>query len=201
MKISGVDKGISTYKTYISEFGFQWIQVRPIFWPDHHYRARGKCSNASYSESTGETLLVISKLSCVRLFSMTHIYVALTPWPLLRVIRGHMRSNAFFVYNIWWNRDRSVRLVPKVFSRRDALTDMQHDLSRSRRDLDLRSNFDLDLSRSTCICFDASWQEEHDGVRIIPIAFLVQKLFAKKRFLSKTSILTFLDLFSELSWL
>ena len=74
------------------------------------------------------------------------------------------------------------------FSRRDASIDMQHNLSRSRRDLDLRSDFDLDLSRSACMCFDASWQEEHDGVRIIPLTFLVQKLFVKNDFCQKRLI-------------
>ena len=53
------------------------------------------------------------------------------------------------------------------------------DLFGSPRDLDLRSNFPLDLSRSTCICFDASRREKHDGVKIIPLSFFVQKLFAK----------------------
>ena len=67
-----------------------------------------------------------------------------------------MRSNKFFAYNFLENRARVVGLVPMCFSRRDGSTDMQHDLSRSRRDFDLRSNFDLDLPRSTCICFDAS---------------------------------------------
>ena len=28
-------------------------------------------------------------------------YIGLTPWPLLRVIRGHMRSGEFFAYNFW----------------------------------------------------------------------------------------------------
>ena len=32
---------------------------------------------------------------------------------------------------------------------------MQYDLLGSPRDLDLRSNFDLDLSRSCYTCFDA----------------------------------------------
>ena len=44
--------------------------------------------------------------------------------------------------------------------------------------------------RSTCIYFDASLQEQYDSVRIISPAFLVQKLFAKKRCFVKTSILT-----------
>ena len=53
------------------------------------------------------------------------------------------------------------------------------DLFGSPRDLDLRSNFPLDLSRSKCICFDASRREKHDGVRIILLSFFVQKLLAK----------------------
>ena len=44
---------------------------------------------------------------------------------------------------------------------------------------DPRSNFQLDLPRSTSLCFDASWREKHDGAQINPLSFLVQKLFAK----------------------
>ena len=41
-------------------------------------------------------------------------------------------------------------------SRQVASTDMQYDLFGLTRDLDLRSNFDLDLSTSSCIPFDVS---------------------------------------------
>ena len=55
-------------------------------------------------------------------------------------------------------------------SRRDAAsTDMQHDLLGSPRDLDLRSNFDLDLARSPCICSDRL-DEKHDGVKRIALS-------------------------------
>ena len=47
-------------------------------------------------------------------------------------------------------------------------------------DLDLRSNIDLTLLRSSCAWFNAPWRDEHAGTRIRPLAFLVQKLFAKK---------------------
>ena len=53
------------------------------------------------------------------------------------------------------------------------------DLFRSPRDLDLRSNFPLDPSRSKCTCFDASRREKHDGVRTILLFSFVQKLLAK----------------------
>ena len=62
------------------------------------------------------------------------------------------------------------------------------------RDIDQRSNFGI--FRPTCIYFDVSTREEHDGVRIISPAFLVQKLFAKKSICVKTSILAFHDLSS-----
>ena len=45
---------------------------------------------------------------------------------------------------------------------------------------DLRSNFQLDLPRPKSICFDASWQEKHDGAWNIPLSCLVRKLVAKK---------------------
>ena len=47
MKLSGVDKGISTYKTYISELWFRWPDVRSILRP-HHYKTMGKCSYAAF---------------------------------------------------------------------------------------------------------------------------------------------------------
>ena len=53
------------------------------------------------------------------------------------------------------------------------------------RDLDLRSNYDIDLGQHVGTYFDAFQKEEYDSARIIPLAFLVQKLFAKNRFYKK----------------
>ena len=66
------------------------------------------------------------------------------------------------------------------------------------RDLGLRSNSDIDLLMSTCTYFDAFLREEHDAAKILLLAFLVQKLFAKKHFFfcKKNASLTFLDLYS-----
>ena len=52
-------------------------------------------------------------------------------------------------------------------------------------DLDLRSNFEIDLSRSPCICFDASRRQKHDGVKIISLPLLVKKIYAKTVFAKK----------------
>ena len=53
------------------------------------------------------------------------------------------------------------------------------------RDLDLRSNFEIDLFRSTCTYFDAFRREEQDAAKIMSLAFLVKRLFAKNRFCKK----------------
>ena len=59
---------------------------------------------------------------------------------------------------------------------------------------DLKSNFQLDLKRSKSICFDASWREKHDGAWIIPLSFLVWKLFAKNRKSSNRHLFLWPDL-------
>ena len=58
-------------------------------------------------------------------------------------------------------------------------TDMHHDLFWSLCDLDLRSNFDLDLSRSNHISFEASQREKHDDVIADFLSLLIKKLFVK----------------------
>ena len=75
--------------------------------------------------------------------------------------------------------------APKCLSRPGASIDMQYDLLRSLRDLDLRSNFEVDLSRSNYICFDSSRQDKHDGAHIFALSFIPQKLFAKNDFAEK----------------
>ena len=69
------------------------------------------------------------------------------------------------------------------------------------RNLDLRSNLDIELLRLTCIYFDASRRKEHDGLQIMSLVFLVQKLIAKKTFLPKVTILIFLDLYRLTPWI
>ena len=71
------------------------------------------------------------------------------------VTRGHARSTSSFANNFRLERDKEVGMVSLCLSHQYASTDMQHDLFGSKRDLDLRSNIDLDLSRSCYTCFDA----------------------------------------------
>ena len=69
----------------------------------------------------------------------------------------------------------------------------------SPRDLDLRSTFENDLSRSSSIWFEKNWREKHDGVICFILAFLVKRLFAKKK-CKKTVISIFHDFWSLNYW-
>ena len=62
-------------------------------------------------------------------------YAILTKWPLLRFIRGHMRSNSFFASNFWFNRDRALGMVPIYFLGKDASNDIHCHLPGSTCDL------------------------------------------------------------------
>ena len=60
--------------------------------------------------------------------------------------------------------------VPKCSSHQDASSDMQG------------SYLPIDLSRSKSISVDPACQEEHNGVQIIPLSYVVQKLMIKNFF-------------------
>ena len=85
-----------------------------------------------------------------------------------KVVWGHRGHQQVFADNLRLRRARDMKVVSMCFSRQYASTDMQLG---SSRDLELRSNFDLDLSRSCYTCFDASWWSKHDGVKIIALSF------------------------------
>ena len=48
--------------------------------------------------------------------------------------------------------------------------------------LDLRSNFELDLSRSNYRWFDAPWWDKHDGINIVALSLTLKILSTKNRF-------------------
>ena len=73
-----------------------------------------------------------------------------------------MTKVRFLANNSWLKRDRTLGMTLLCLSQQDTSTDVQHDLLWSLRDLDLRLNFDLDLSRSNHISFEASLREKHD---------------------------------------
>ena len=63
-------------------------------------------------------------------------------------------------------------------------------------DPDLRSNFDLDLSRSNNISFEVTPREKHDGAIADSLSLLVQKLLVKNilHVTANLTILAYADL-------
>ena len=108
-----------------------------------------------------------------------------------KVVWGHRGHQQVFADNLRLRRARDMKVVLMCLSRQYASTYMQFG---SSRDLDLRSNFDLDLSSTFYTCFDASWQGEHDGVKIIALSFSNTEVVIEKLFRSKIPFLTFRDL-------
>ena len=77
-------------------------------------------------------------------------------------------------------------------ARRCGSIDMQHDDPfRSGHDLDRRSNFQNNLSRSTYNSFDASQQEEHDAAKSNVVALLNKTLLPKNHFCENGYFLVF----------
>ena len=64
--------------------------------------------------------------------------------------------------------------------------------------LDLRSNFDLELSRLNYALFDASWRGKHDRFTIIVLSFKTKTLSSKKNILDKFDLLPLVT--SILTW-
>ena len=64
-----------------------------------------------------------------------------------------------------------------------ASTDKQHDLPV----LLIRSNFQIGILGTTCICFDVSRREDYDGVSRFSLSFVVEKLLQKNVDLTKSN--------------
>ena len=90
-----------------------------------------------------------------------------------------------------WERCQSVRLI-----RKDPLicnmTYLGHLLTLTLGDP--RSNLQIDLLRSKSISFDRACREEHIGIKIISLTYVVQKLLVKKTVFHKNVHLTSEDL-------
>ena len=69
-------------------------------------------------------------------------------------------------------------MVSLCFSQ-DASIHMQLALLRSLGDLDLRSNFDLDLSRSSYMFADVHWRGKHNGVKSIDLSSNTEVIIEK----------------------
>ena len=176
-------KGISTYKTFISEFQCRRPRVRSILKPDYQ-KAMGKWSNAIFSEGTSKNVLPISRYSYIGPLSM----ILKQFWP---------NDLSFGSFEVIWGQ---IRFLPLTFDRieierwewaqsdsffrcvfcKDASNDMQYDLFGSTRDL--------------------TWPWPEVKFWNYVSSFLSWKVISEKSFLQKSAILTFLDLYNLIRW-
>ena len=98
----------------------------------------------------------------------------------------------FFANNFRLKRDTDMQLISLCFPRRDASDDMQHALFGWTRDLDLRSNFDLDLLGVKKHILRRVSTRETRWCHCPCSIFLVSKVIRENRILHKTANLTFL---------
>ena len=118
--------------------------------------------------------------------------------------RGHIALYfRLFVNNFWLNRDTDMGMAPNVCLAKAHrlicnMTYLNHHVTLTWDDL--RSNFEIDLSRSSSICFETARRENHIDVKIIALSLLLQNLFTKNYF-HINRFLTFDDLFNLEYWL
>ena len=149
----------------------------------------GNWANAYCSEWTHKITHIPSR-SPFHMHSLMFWALLLVRGPSERsseVTPGHSGSWAVFDNNSLQIEDREAKLPPLCLSRRDASTDVQHDIPGSPCDLDLWSNIQLDLLRLLCMSFEPPWRGEHDAVNISSLSWS-HKLFGKFHFRKKSMI-------------
>ena len=100
-------------------------------------------------------------------------------------MEGHQQ---FFENNFWLRPARAIKHHRCVQADDADRLICNMTLFRSGHDLDLRWNFQHDLSRSSDNLFDASWQEEHDAGKRKFVQGLSQKFLQKKNSFRKNRL-------------
>ena len=153
MTLSEYDEVISAYKTYISDFWYRWPQVRSFLRPPP--KPMGKKSTPLY--------LLWRKLIWVESYRIGQMWTIRVKICIVYPSKGHLRSPEVT------NRHLPITFDQKVvetwylcqYVRLGQANRLICNMTHFGRHmtlawLDLKSNFDLDLSRSFYIWFDAS---------------------------------------------
>ena len=153
MKLSEYDELISVYKTYISDFWYRWPQVRSFLRPPH-YKSMGKKSTPLY--------LLWRKHIWLESYRIGQLWTIRVKICIAYPSKGHLRSPEVTNRHLpitfdqkeieTWDWCQYVRLGqanPMICN----MTHFGHHVTLAW--LNLRSNFDIDLSKSFYIWFDA----------------------------------------------
>ena len=122
----------------------------------------------------------------VELTSWVGILWPVTPRHVAKVISGHERSPTVFS-RITFDRDQLERWKHHKCVQADDVERLICNMTffGSGHNLDLRSNFQHDLSRLNCISFDAVRQEKHDAGKICKCCiFTKSKVITEKTFIA-----------------
>ena len=180
MKLSEYDEVISAYKIYISDFWYRWPQVRSFLRPPH-YKSMGKKLTPLY--------LLWRKPIWVESYRIGQLWTIRAKSCIAYPSKGHLRSPEVT------NRHLSITFDPKEIETWDLcqyvrlglanrlicnMTHFGHHVTLAW--LDLRSNFDLDLSKSFYIWFDAPEQDKHYGIKFVALTLKLKILSSKNRF-------------------
>ena len=177
MKLTELHEVISTYKMCASEFLSWWHRVRSISWPLYiYYKSMRKYVNAPVSHRRTETTQFFQDHDHSRhlWWSGCNWWSGVT-WRSSEVTWGH---NPFFANNSRQDGDTDTQMVPNDLDRQAASKDMHIDLIGPwpALDLDLRSNFEIDLSRSNSTCSEPARRGEHVGIIFIFISLIHKKV-------------------------
>ena len=153
MKLLEYDEVISAYKTYILDFWYRWPQVRSFLRPPH-YKSMGKKSTLLY--------LLWRKRFWVESYRIGQLWTIRVKNCITYPSKGHLRSPEVTNRNLpitfdqkeietwdWCQYARLGQANRVIYN----MTHFGHHVTLAW--LDLRSNFDLDLSKSFYIWFDA----------------------------------------------
>ena len=148
-----------------------------------HYKSMGKYWIPSHSKNMHPLSVVLSELCPYWLFMMTQVQVLSSD-----LAKGHLRSpeitKCFLLISFDWEDIQTcewARCVCHTTAHR-MICNMTCVGQVGSCALDLRLNFEVDLSMSCYTYFNAPWQDKHDGIKISFQPFPYQKLFSKNYF-------------------
>ena len=180
MKLSEYDEVISAYETYISDFWYRWPQVRSFLRPPH-YKSMGKKSTLLY--------LLWRKRFWVEWYRIGQLWTIRVKNCITYPSKGHLRSPEVTNRHLpitfdqkeieTWDWCQYVRLGQANLVMCN-MTYFGHHVTLDW--LDLRSNFNLDLSKSFYIWFDAPYRDKHDGIKFVALSLKLKILLSKNRF-------------------
>ena len=180
MKLSEYDEVISAYKTYISDFWYRWPKVRSFLRPPH-YKSMGKKSTPLY--------LLWRKPIWVKSYRIVQLRTIRVKIGIAYASKGHLRSPEVTNRHLpitfdqkeieTWDWCQYVRLgqLNRLICN---MTHFGHHVTLAW--LDLRSNFDLNLTKSFYIWFDAPQRDKHDGIKIVALPLKLKILSSKTPF-------------------